>query len=112
MDNILTWRQRDTIHRLLIGQQAELAQGFAVSFEETRVNPFVVAGFPAITGVPEDFADTHAFAQSVKQVKQQLRYLRLFNQIAYGISQHHIMLIIACGFHCRRDTSDGQLAGT
>ena len=112
MDNILTRRQRDTIHRLLIGQQTELTQGIAVSFKETRINPFIVAGLPAVAGVPEDFADAHAFAESVKQVKQQFRYLRLFNQIAYGISQHHIMLIVARCFHCRRDTGDGQLAGT
>ena len=112
MNDILTWRQRDTINWLLIGQQTKLAQGLAVSFEETRVNPFIVAGFPAITGVPEDFADTHALAEPVKQVKQQLRYLRLLNQIAYGISQHHIMFIVARRFHCRRNTGDGQLAGT
>ena len=111
MDNILTWCQRDAVYRLFVGQQTELTQCVAVRLQEPRVNPLIITRHPAITGTPQDFADPNAFTETIKQIKQQLRDLRLFDKIADRISKQYVMLVVAGRFHCR-STGDGQFAGT
>ena len=113
MNNVLARIQWLTLDRLLLGNKPELAQGIEVWLQETLVHPLIITGLPhRLPRIPQNFTDTDAFAKPVKQVEEQLRHLRLLHQVAYCVSELHVVVIITGGDHRWHNSRHRQFAGT